>query len=98
MLKRVGLILKSACGGRFVATLRAMLRFLRLLPDLGWNIGAIRVEFLTDQLRLGVVFLCSVAEVPPATMCIRQQYVRPSIGIPRLQCPIFQTGSCSSNC
>jgi len=52
VLKRDSLILQSACGGRFVAPLRAMLRFLRLLLDLGWNIGATRVEFLTDQLRL----------------------------------------------
>jgi len=52
MLKRAGLILQSACGGRFIAPLRAMLMFLWLLPDLGWNIGAFRVEFLTDQLRL----------------------------------------------
>jgi len=57
MVKRVGLILQSACGGRLVAPLRAMLRFLWLLPYLGWNIGAIRVEFLTDQLRLDVFFL-----------------------------------------
>jgi hypothetical protein len=48
MLKRVSLILQSACGGRFVAPLRAMLRFLWSLLDLGWNIAAIRVEFLTD--------------------------------------------------
>jgi hypothetical protein len=56
MLKRVSLILQSSRGGRFVAPLRAMLRLLRLFPDLGWNIGAIRVEFLTDQLRLDVFF------------------------------------------
>ena len=79
MVKRVSLILQWACGGRFVVPLRDMFRFLRLLPNLGWNIGAIRVEFLTDQLRPDVFLECWVAEVPPVTMCIRQQYVRPSV-------------------
>jgi hypothetical protein len=58
VLKRVSLILQSACGGRFVAPLRVMLRFLRLLPDLSCNIGATRVELLTDQLRLAFFFKC----------------------------------------
>ena len=56
VLKQVSLIFQSACDGRFVASLRAMLRFLWVLLDLGWNIGTIHVEFLTDKLRLDFFF------------------------------------------